>query len=128
MTRRTERERRLAIFEAECGRTTDWWVELDGRRIARLTEGRWIEMFWWQYRVDVSDFDDEARSLVANRDLWLRCELSFRSVPFGDLVNHAFCGGKGPDAGLVMMRALQIDIGEPTLWERLVLWLRGRAQ
>lgn len=116
------------MFEANCGRDTDWWIELDGRRLARLTDPRWVDMFWWQYRIDLDGSEDDARPLVDNRDLWLRCKLTFRSVPFGIVANHAFCGGNGPQDGTVTMRALFVDIGEPTPWERVLLWWRRRSR
>jgi hypothetical protein len=127
-TIRTDRAWRLAVFEADWGRDTDWWVELDGRRLARLTGGRFVDMFWWGYRIDVTGFDDEARRLIEDRALWLYCKLTFRSVPFGVVVADAFCGGRGPENGYVTMRGLYIPLDGPTWWERLVVWHRRRRR
>jgi hypothetical protein len=122
----TERAWRLAVFDTDWGREADWWVELDGRRLARLTHGGFVDMFWWGYRIDLTDFDDEARRLIEDRELWLRCKFTFRSVPFGVVAEHPLCGGRGPDNGYITMRGMAIPLDGPTWWERLVLWQRRR--
>lgn len=114
--------RRLEIFRTNYARSADWWVEHEGRRVARLTEGSWVDMFWWEYRIDLADFDDEARRIASDRALWTRGKLRFVSVPFELRAENAYCGGSGPADGSVAMRGLCIDIGPPTLWERFTLW------
>lgn len=127
-TIRTDRAWRLAVFETNWGREADWWVELDGRRLARLTGGELVDMFWFGYRLDLTGFDDEARRLIEDRELWLQCKLTFRSVPFGVLAEHAFCGGRGPDDGYVTMRGMCVPIDEPSWRERVALWWRHRKR
>lgn len=122
----SERDRRLAIFETNYGRAADWWIELDGRRLGRLTDGKFDDMFWYVYRVDLASSDDEARALVLAPDLWARCRLTFRSVPFGILAESAFGGVRGPQQGRIALRGLCIDISEPSLFERVLLWWRRR--
>jgi hypothetical protein len=41
--RRSVQGQTLALLETNYGRNADWWVELDGRRLARLTEARWVQ-------------------------------------------------------------------------------------
>ncbi|MDX2093587.1 MAG: hypothetical protein SFX73_37455 [Kofleriaceae bacterium] len=116
----------VAIVEANWGRDGDWWIELDGRRLGLLTDATWVDMFWWRYRLDLSASDDEARALLADRELWGSCRFTFRSVRFDRLVTTAFCAGKsgeaGPHDGFISMRGLAIAPPPPTLRDRLQLW------
>ncbi len=50
--KRTDRERRLRIFETNYAREAGWYVEHHGRRIARLTAPRCEEMFCDSYRIE----------------------------------------------------------------------------
>jgi hypothetical protein len=79
-------------------------------------------MFWWQYRIAWLPGAEESARDPAR---WLRCESTFRSVPFDVVARAAWCGGRGPAGDVVSMRGLFVDLGAPpTWWERAILWWR----
>ena len=123
------RERRLRIFESDHGRLAGWFVEYEGRRIAVLTDARPAEMFWDSYKIDSLVAEPGERSeLLDSRLHWDRCEFVFRNRTFGETAPGFAAAGQPPFAdGRVLMRGLYLDIGRPSPWEKLLLWLRGSA-
>jgi hypothetical protein len=126
--RRAERERRLQIIETNYGRDAGWFVEHHGRRVAQLTEPLFDEMFWDSYTIEpLTDDPAEREELIHSSDLWLDCEFVCRSRRFGTVATNPFPAGQPfPEPGRVVMRALYLSIDGPSLWERLLLWLRVR--
>jgi hypothetical protein len=128
--KRTDRERRLRIFETNYGREAGWYVEHHGRRIALLTAPRFEEMFWDSYRIEpLTEAPEEDAQLLTSTERWLNCEFVFRNREFGETVEGAFPAGQPfCEDHRVMMRGLYIGIGRPSVWERLLLWCRGSRQ
>lgn len=127
--KRTERERRLRIFETNYGREAGWYVEHRGRRIARLTAPRCEEMFWVSYRIEPLTEGPEETQLLTSPEGWLNGEFVFRSCEFGEIAEDAFpAGGPFCEDHRVVMRGPYIGIGRPSVWERLLLWCRGSRQ
>ncbi|MEW4571491.1 hypothetical protein AB1L88_26755 [Tautonia sp. JC769] len=128
--RRSERERRLQIIATNYGRDAGWIVEYRGRPVAELTDPRFADMFWYSYRVEPrSEEPAERESLLTSPDRWLACEFVYRNRQFGLVAENAFpAGGVFPESGRILMRALYLDIDSPTVWERLLLWLRGSRE
>jgi hypothetical protein len=127
--KRTDRERRLRIFETNYGREAGWYVEHRGRRIALLSVPRFEEMFWDSYRIEPLTEDPEAAQLLTSPERWLNGELVFRSCEFGAIAENAFAAGQPfCDEHRVLIRGLYLGIGRPSVWERLLLWYRGSRQ
>jgi hypothetical protein len=125
--RRLEREHRLQIIATNYGRDAGWFVEHHGRRVAQLTDPQFADMFWYSYQVEpLTEDPAEREALLTSPDRWLACEFVFRSRRFGLAAENAFpAGGVFPEPGRVLMRALYLNIDSPSVWERLLLWLRG---
>jgi hypothetical protein len=118
---RSERERRLRIFETNYGRDAGWFVEDHGRRIAQLTDPRITEMFWVSYRIEpLIDDPIEREELLNSPERWDACEFVYRSREFGQVAEYAFPAARPfPESGRVLIRGLYLGIREPSLWERL---------
>ena len=100
----TGRERRLQVLESNYGRDWGWSVELQGRRIALLIDSRSEDMFWESYRIE--PLTDDARQIAGT----------------------ALAAGEPfPESGRVLVRGLYLRGEPPSLWERFLLWRRGRA-
>jgi hypothetical protein len=86
------------------------------------------EMFWVSYALEpLVDDPAERERIVSDRTWWHQSGLKFRNREFGIVAPLAFAGGV-TESGRVVMRALYLDVGPPTMWERLWLryWLRGK--
>jgi len=120
---RNERETRLAYLSSE----SEWFVELNGRRIARLTDARFEEMFWWNFKV-------ESLSTEADIEAFYRFENSYQFVHVKTaLVADALTSGRYLDAeelrkhrttGRVIIRGLYIYMAPLTPWEKFILFRR----
>lgn len=122
---RSERELRLQIIETGYGRDAGWIVELRGRQVALLTEPRFEDMFWDSYRVEpLTDDPAEREELLTSSDRWQVGGFVYRNRQFGRVAENAFASWISEE-GRVHMRALYLDVGEPSLWERVRLWMRS---
>ena len=119
---------RLRVFQTNYARGGGWYVESDGRQLALLTDPRSEEMFWDSYAVEpLADDSAERERIGSDPSWWLRPGLEFRSREFGVVAPTAFVAGcVFSGAGRVLMRALYLYIGPPTMWERF--WLRWVAR
>jgi hypothetical protein len=119
---------RLRVFQTNYARGGGWYVERDGRQLALLTDPRFEEMFWDSYAAEpLADDPAERERIGSDPSWWLQPGLAFRSREFGIVAPTAFVAGcvfSGP--GRVLMRALYLYIGPPTMWERF--WLRWVAR
>ena len=81
-----------------------WDVNLDGRRVAVLSDPRQLDMFWRSFAIAAVDGD---RS-IDDDDVWEQCRFEFRERATGNLAPHAFAGGGVPFVvdGRVVMRGL----------------------
>jgi hypothetical protein len=124
--RRADRERRLQIIESNYGREAGWFVEDNGRRIAQLTDPRFEDMFWYSYKIEpLTEDPAEREELLTSPDRWLACKFVYRSRQFDSVAETAFPAGQPfPEPGRVLMRALYLWVGDPSLWDRLLLRLR----
>src|SRR5689334_19706275 len=103
--------RGLRILESNYGRDFGWFVEVEGRAVAVLTDCQWADIFWDSYRVDVLDDGDE----FFTDAFWDRCDrLAFRNREFGDVASLAFpCGHAGSmlkDTGRILVRRCYLDL------------------
>lgn len=123
-----QRRWRLGVFQTNYARGGGWYVERDGRQLALLTDPRFEEMFWDSYAVEPLAAPPAERGRIgSDPSWWVQPGLAFRSKEFGVVAPAAFVAGcvfSGP--GRVLMRALYLPIGLPTIWERF--WLRWVAR
>jgi hypothetical protein len=128
LMRPSDRRVRMALFETGYGRTAGWYVEHEGRRLALLSDPAFEDMFWDSYRIEaLTDDPEERRRVLSDPSWWLQGKLVFRSRAFDAVASTAFPAGcVFTGSGRVLMRALYLYIGPPTLWERMVLWLRRK--
>ena len=119
---------RLRVFQTNYARGGGWYVERDDRQLALLTDPRFEEMFWDSYAVEPLTEDLAERERIgSDPSWWLQPGLVFRSREFGIVAQTAFvalCVFCRP--GRVLIRALCLYIGPPTMWERF--WLRWLAR
>jgi hypothetical protein len=117
--------RHLRILESNYGRTSGWYVETEGRRVALLTDCRWEDMFWVSYRLQLLTAEPE----LFSDEFWDRCEkLVFRNCKFGEVAPYAFpalrAGSAVRETGRVLMRGLYLVV-RCYPWDCLLLWGRG---
>jgi hypothetical protein len=113
--------RYVRIAESDFARTYGWYVELNGRRYAALTDPQpWGDhQFWVSYRLEVLADNQDARDWLYSDDFWLDTPgLEFRSREFGEIAKYAFpsmvAGLEVRQTGRVPMRGLYL--GVPCRW------------
>lgn len=118
---------RLEIFETNYGRTSDWYAELNGKRLALLTEPQYEDMFWVSYKVEsLPDAYTEGPG-PDSPAFWEDGGLVFRSVRFSLVAKYAFAAlGEPYKNGRVHMRGLYITIPEPSDREKIELARRRK--
>ena len=118
--------RRLRIWETNYGRDAGWTIERNGEPIALLTRPQMIEMFWYSYEMEVVTSDPDLQRRMQTPEFWADfVGLVWRNREFGEVATDAFPAGHPfPEPGRLAMRGLYLYIGEPWLWDRLLLWLR----
>lgn len=120
--------RRLRILESNLGRDHGWYVEVEGRRLAVLTDCRWHDQFWESYHLEPLTNDPAELLLLFTDDFWGRSrELAFRSREFEEAVPDAYpsinAGTVLKESGRLVVRRLYLDV--PCYdWDSLLLWLR----
>src|SRR5262249_55432612 len=119
---------RLRIWETNYGRDCGWLIERRGEVIAILTDPRFEDMFWESYRMEVVARDPTLRRQMLGKDFWARAEsegLVYRNREFGEAAQFAFPAvSPFPEPDRLMMRGLYLSIGQPRMWDRIVLWCR----
>jgi hypothetical protein len=86
-------------------------VELDGRPVAVLSDGRYYDMFWGTYLLQPLTEDPEELRYLYSDDFW-SSPLVFRSRESGGVAANAFAGGEAASVlrqtGRVLMRGLYV--------------------
>jgi hypothetical protein len=118
--------RRLEILATNYGRNAGWFVELNDRRVAILTDPEFFDMFWESYHVTPLTTDaTESQRILTDRKWWLENRLVFRNRKFDEIADLAFpAGDVFTESGRIIMRGLYLVIDPPNLWERIRLFLR----
>jgi hypothetical protein len=126
--RPADRRPRLAFFETVYNGQAGWYVERAGQRVALLLDSRFVDMFWYSYRVEpLAQGPEERHRIQLDPGWWHQRGLVFRSRELGVVAEGAFAGGQVfTDTGRVIMRGLYCGITPPDYWERGVLWVRKR--
>lgn len=125
------REAPLRYFESG---NNDWFLELNGQRLAVLYDPQWTEMFWNSYRVDLLvDVPDAVFRAYARRD-WDEGNFQLRHVESGLLVAEPLVAGfhvseiRGDmiyaPGGRIVLRCVYPIPSHPTLIESLFLACR----
>ena len=118
---------RVRLVESNYGRDWGWAVHADGRVRAVLTEPEWLDMFWYNYRVEAIEPGAEE---VYTNDFWARSDLVYRNQMIDEIEPAAFKGGSAPpslSSPFVSMRALHSSI-RLTRFERCLIAFRRRAR
>ena len=76
-------ERRLRLLETSGGCELVWHVELDGVRLAELSDFRWEEMSWGSYAIEPLTDEEELNQRLLE-DFW--CGSECRRVQFRNRV------------------------------------------
>lgn len=122
------REKRLRAYESNYGRDYGWYVEWDGKRLAKLVDPKWDDhgQFWHSYCLESLTEDEEEIKRLWSDDFWGQCP-TIRSCEFDEVAVDAIaaCNPVMRD-GRIMLRGDYIYADGPTLWERLLLLLRRR--
>jgi hypothetical protein len=131
-TLKSRLNRRLRILETNYGISSGWYVEVADRRIARLTDPQYAEMFWVSYQVEPTTSDSDDLQLLYSDQFWNSEKPVYRSCEFGEIVPTALaCGGPGTmvkESGRINMRALYLDANvQIQFWDQILLWCRRRT-
>ncbi len=120
---------RREIYQSNFAREAGWWVEENGRRLARLSDPWYVEMFWDSYAITPLSDDPAECAAILSEEFWHGRQLRFRSAQFNQYAENAFPALINPLAvpGRVTMRALYLVVEPPAWWERILLALGGRA-
>jgi hypothetical protein len=103
--------RTVSLYRTNYGRSSGWFVEDGGRRVAELHHVESVEMFWEEYRIVPLTTDPSERTALFETAFWEpREELRFRNRESGELASLAFSAIAGPDPvrQTIAMRALYI--------------------
>jgi hypothetical protein len=106
-----------------------WFVEIDGRRVAELTEPMYESgsQFWISYVIVPTTNDPEEKSALLSGEFWSSGKAVFRSRKFGVVAPNAFpsTAPPEPDTHRMQFRGLyvQLDRG-PSLIEMLVKFFK----
>jgi hypothetical protein len=88
----------------------EWWLEVDGERIALLTDRRREEMFWSSFLLLPAKDDPVQLQQLGDKEFWLqlaRENCTFRSRSHGLVATFAFPARDPPRVpGRVLMRRL----------------------
>ena len=123
--------KRLRVIERQYCRYSDWYVEVAGRKLARLVDALHEDMFWVSFRIEPLTNEEEGKELLTSGDFWHSPMPVFRSCEFDDVAPFAYAGGGLPDqlskhiqaTGRISMRGLYLEVrGYP--WDWLVLCLK----
>ena len=118
---------RLRVIETNYGRDCGWYVEVEGRRVALLTDPQWEDMFWMTYRVEPLTDDIDERALLRTAEFWHSGKIVYRNRRFGAVAPHAFAGGDSATrlaaTGRLSMRDLYLAVPHYP-WDSLLLWFR----
>jgi hypothetical protein len=121
---------RLRIIETNYGRECGWYVEIDDRKVARLADPQWEDMFWVTYRLEPLTGDPKERAMLYSAEFWHSCKAAFRNCEFNEVAPFAFAGGSPVElatrlmeTGRLSMRGLYLEVPSYP-WDCLLLWLR----
>jgi hypothetical protein len=119
---------RLRVIETNYGRDCGWFVEFEGRRLARLTDPNCNgEMFWVGYKIEALTNDPKDRALLESNEFWNSCAAVYRNCEFDEVVTNALTAGKSGDwvreHGTLTIRALHLNAPNYP-WDGLLLWTR----
>ncbi len=119
---------RQEICQSDFAREAGWWVEENGRCLARLSDPQYADMFWVSYAITPLSGDPAERAVILSEEFWRDRQLRFRSIEFNKYAENAFPAVIHPlaDPGRVTMRALYLIVEPPAWWERLLLALGKR--
>ena len=108
---------RLRIIEADYGRKCGWYVEVDGRKIACLSDPQFDDMFWDSYQLEPLTEDLEERACLYAAEFWQSCKAVYRNREFNEAVINAFVGGSAAEletrlreTGRLSMRGLYLIV------------------
>jgi hypothetical protein len=124
--------KRLRIIETDYGRESGWYVEVDGRKIARLVDPQWEEMFWDSYRLEPLTEDSEERAMLYSADFWHSGKAVYLNVEFDVVAPFAFAGGSSDELSTRLRETGRLSMGGLYLlvpsypWDWLLLWFRRR--
>jgi len=117
----------MPIVDPDSAIGAGWYLELNGERVAELTEPRYrMGEFWYSYRLTPLTTDPVVLDRLYNKDEWESCRVGFRSRKFGVLAPHAWTSQPpSRETGRVWVRSLdlQLDPG-PSIVERFVSFLK----
>lgn len=128
---RLGRTRRLLSFHSDHLRDYGWYVELDGRRIAKLTAPIWIEthQFWHAYRLCPLTRDATMVGRILDNGFWGEefRHMIYRSRLTRVATGGALPGGSGPSVDVdgnawIWMRYLALFEPFRTPWDLFQLW------
>jgi len=123
-------ERHLQLIESNYGRDSGWYVERDSKRIAVLTDCRFVEMFWDSYLVEpVSDEPELNQRLLSDfweGNDWVGVVFVNREFP-QVIAANAFPGARPIiEPGRILMRGLYCSTLKRKPWDNVLLWWRER--
>jgi hypothetical protein len=123
---------RLRTIETDYGRECGWYVEVDGRTVARLVDPKWEDMFWYSYCLKPLTEDSKERALLHSAEFWHSGKPVYRNCQFNEIAPFAFAGGSSVEletrlmeTGRLWMRGLYLVVPHYP-WDWLILWLRRR--
>lgn len=117
----TDRGLRLQVVRSNWGRDLGWFVELQGQRVALLTDPQWADMFWVSYLITPLTDDPGVRALLEKPEFWWSEDVRFRSRGIDFVAPFAFGAGAGPSSGRIAMRGLYF-VPRLTWFDRVILF------
>lgn len=121
--------KRLNYLDAYLTNGPTWFVEVDGKRVAVLSECHFVDMFWYRYRVEPLSSNEADRQLLLSEKFWDPLTAMNRGYVFVDCdtgipAEYSIVGG-GFSPPYVVVRGLWGPMKYRLWpWDRIALWVR----
>ena len=114
----------VPIVDLDSAVGAGWFIEVDGRRVAELTEPMYESgsQFWFSYVVAPTTDDPHEKAQLFSREFWTSGKAVFRSRKFGVVAPNALPSmtPPNPDTHRISIKGLQVQLDPgPSLVEKV---------
>lgn len=113
----------IALWKSDCGRLDEWRVSLHDGPLARLSDGRQEDMFWYSYSLNEIDGPERSPFTIRDPSFWEAhmSKMQWTHLKTGLRAKCVFPGSVVFDSDRrILLRGLYIAVRAPSWIERLV--------
>jgi hypothetical protein len=121
----------IPIADPDSAIGAGWFIEVDGRRVAELSEPMYVSgsRFWYSYVIVPITADLKEKERLFSGEFWTSGKAVFRSRKFGVVAPHALPSMTPPnqDTYRISVRGLQVELDPgPSLFEKMSKFFKRR--